>query len=358
MAGHHFAMTRPDELAPLRDEMRRFVQVSASRAPLYARLALGLSDSDEALSILAEAPPANRIPVTLFAAIQFLLLVEPDEPLAAWYPNLSVDPRRDDPADTAREFCLRRRSELLALVRARTPQTNEIGRCAPLILGLSAVEQRFGPLAQLDVGASAGLNLLSDQYRFRFGAHVIGEGPVELECELSGEPAVLPERPPRLVDRLGLDREPIDTDDPQHLRWLLACVWPDQADRRERLAAALKVARRLRPRVLAGDAVDDLARALAQLPHGHPVVTTSWVLSYLSPAGRRQFVQKLDDLGRTRDLSWVSYESPAAAPELDWPDAVAGADLTVLRVISWSAGSRAERVIGQGHPHGYWLNRF
>lgn len=90
-------MTRPDELAPLREEMRRFVQVSGFRAPLYARLALGLSESDEALTILAEAPPANRITVTLFAAIQFLLLAEPDEPLAAWYPNLSVEPRRDDP---------------------------------------------------------------------------------------------------------------------------------------------------------------------------------------------------------------------------------------------------------------------
>ena len=114
-------MTRPDELAPLREEMRRFVQVSGFRAPLYARLALGLSESDEALTILAEAPPANRITVTLFAAIQFLLLAEPDEPLAAWYPNLSVEPRRDDPTEAAREFCVRRRSELLALVRTRTP---------------------------------------------------------------------------------------------------------------------------------------------------------------------------------------------------------------------------------------------
>ncbi len=348
-------MTRPDELAPLREEMRRFVQVSGFRAPLYARLALGLSESEEALTILAEAPPANRITVTLFAAIQFLLLAEPDEPLAAWYSNLSVEPRRDDPTEAAREFCVRRRSELLALVRTRTPQTNEIGRCAPLILGLSAVEQRFGPLAQLDVGASAGLNLLSDKYRYRFGAHVIGEGPVELACDLRGEAVALPGRPPHLVARLGLDREPIDTDDPQQLRWLLACVWPDQADRRERLATALKVARRLRPQVLAGDAVDDLAPALAQLRDGHPVVTTSWVLSYLSPARRRQFVGALDDWGRSRDLSWVSYESPAAAPELDWPESLVGADLTVLRVISWSAGRKDDCVIGQGHPHGYWL---
>lgn len=349
-------MARVDPHEPLRHELRDFVQVCASRAPLYARLSLSVSDMDEALSILAEAPATNRIPVTLFAAIQFLLLADPDEPLAAWYPNLTVEPRLDDPTETAREFCIRRRSELVALVRARTPQTNEIGRCAPLILGLDAVAERFGALAQLDVGSSAGLNLLSDQYRYRFGDVLIGDGSVELDCELRGEPVVLPRRPPQLAARLGLDREPIDTDDPQQLRWLLACVWPDQADRRERLEAALKVARRLHPPVMTGDAVDDLTRAVGALTEGHPVITTSWVLNYLAPARRVEFVQALEELGRKRDLSWVSYESPTATPELGWPAAVAESDLTVLRVVSWFGGHRDDRVIGQGHPHGYWLS--
>jgi len=349
-------MTGSSDLEAVRRELRGFVQVSAARAPLYATLALGLSQSDEGSSILAHAPATNRIAVTLFAAIQFLLLAEPDEPLAAWYPNLAVEPRRDDPTEAAREFCSRRRDDLIALVQSRTPQTNEIGRCAPLILALSAVERRYGRLAQLDVGASAGLNLLSDHYRYRFGETVIGDGPVELVCELRGEPIALPHRRPKVVSRIGLDREPIDLDDADQLRWLLACVWPDQADRRERLQAALELARRLHPVVRAGDAVDDLPVALGELGDGHPVVTTSWVLNYLPPQRRVEFVQALATWAGHRPLTWVSYESPAATPELDWPGAVAGSELTALRVVTWVDGGRQDRVVGQGHPHGYWLN--
>ncbi|PFG16550.1 hypothetical protein ATK74_1097 [Propionicimonas paludicola] len=349
-------MTGPDGSAQLRQDLRDFVQVAGSRAPLYARLAMELSELDEAVTILAEAPPTNRIPVTLFAAIQYLLLADPDEPLAAWYPNLTVEPRLDHPTQALREFCVRRRAELVELVRSRTPQTNEIGRCAPLILGLAAVEQRFGGLAQLDVGASAGLNLLSDQYRYRYGDVVIGTGSVELDCQLRGAAITLPERPPLLVSRRGLDREPIDVEDPHQLRWLLACVWPDQADRRERLQAALGMARRLHPVVGDGDAVDDLPAALGELGDGHPVVTTSWVLNYLPPQRRSDFVRALAAWAGHRPLSWVSYESPAATPELDWPAAVAGSELTALRVVTWVEGVREDRVIGQGHPHGYWLN--
>jgi Uncharacterized protein conserved in bacteria len=348
-------MNGPGELEPLRRELRDFVQVSGGRAPLYAKLALGLSDVDEALRVLAEAPAPNRIPVTLFAAMQFLLLADPDEPLAGWYPNLAVEPRRDDPTEAAREFCTRRRAELVALVRSRTPQTNEIGRCAPLVVAFSGLAERYGELAQLDVGASAGLNLLSDHYRYRFSEQVVGDGAVELECQLNGDAPSLPDSAPRLVRRLGLDREPIDTDDAQQLRWLMACVWPDQADRRDRLQAAIAVARKVRPQVLAGDAVDDLGDALGRLDAGHRVVTTSWMLNYLTPHRRVDFLQALADQAARQPLSWVSYESPAATPELDWPPVVAGSELTVLRVVTWSATGRHEQVIGQGHPHGYWL---
>lgn len=344
-----------DLLDRLRGDLRDFVQVAGARAPLYARLAVSLSEVDDAAAILAEAPAPNRIPVTLFAAIQYLLLSDPEEPLAAWYPNLSARPRSDDPTPTLGEFCRRRYDELVAVVGSRTPQTNEVGRCAPLVLALAAVERQHGPLAQVDVGASAGLNLLSDQYRYRFGDVVFGEGPVELDCELSGEPIELPHRRPQLVSRIGLDREPIDLDDADQLRWLLACVWPDQADRRERLEAALGLARRLRPRVLTGDAIDDLPRALDELAGGHRVVTTSWVLNYLPSARRAQFIETLADLGRDRPLSWVSFESPQASPELNWPSALAGSELTALRVLTWSGGRAEETMIGQGHPHGYWL---
>ncbi|HOS94576.1 MAG TPA: DUF2332 family protein, partial [Armatimonadota bacterium] len=81
----------------------------------------------------------------------------PEQELAQWYPNLTATPRTDDPLPAALAFCAEHRGDLVELVRTRTPQTNEIGRCALLLVGLDRVATEVGALAQLDV-------ILGDHY--------------------------------------------------------------------------------------------------------------------------------------------------------------------------------------------------
>lgn len=337
--------------------MLEFASVAGRRAPLYRAFADGAAEHGQVLSILAEAPASSRLPVTVFAAVHYLLLADPSEPLAAWYPNLTSQPRTDDGVPALVEFCERRRAELVALVRSRAPQTNEIGRSAVLMLGLAQVAADKGPLAHLDVGASAGLNLLSDRYRYHWGEHSLGSGSIDLACELTGTlpKGVPPTQLPRIEQRLGLDRAPVDITDPEQVRWLEACVWPDQADRFARLQAALAEAQALRPQVLTGDAVQDLPGAVARLRSGHPVITSSWVLNYLEVAQQEQFWAQLNEVGRTQDLSWVAFESPEVTAGLHWPRTVAGQSLSALRVARWRGGRLEDEVLAAGHPHGYWL---
>lgn len=337
--------------------MLGFAAVAGRRAPLYRAFAVGAAEHRQVLSILAEAPASSRLPVTVFAAVHSLLLADPTEPLAAWYPNLTAQPRTDDAVPALVELCERRRTELVALVRTRAPQTNEIGRSAVLMLGLAQVAAEQGPLAHLDVGASAGLNLLSDRYRYHWGAHSLGSGNIDLVCDLTGTlpTGVPPTRLPRIEQRLGLDRAPVDITDPEQVRWLEACVWPDQADRFARLEAALAQAQALRPQVLTGDAVQDLPAAVARLRSGHPVITTSWVLNYLDGAQQEQFWARLNEVGQTQNLSWVAFESPEVTAGLHWPQAVAGQSLSVLRLVRWRSGRLEDEVLASGHPHGYWL---
>lgn len=341
----------------MREEMLGFVRTFAGRAPLYARLAAGFADQPAVLEILAEAPEPQRLPVTLFAAIHDLLLADPSDRLAQWYPNLSPNPRTDDPVPEAVAFCTRHRLALLDLVRSRTPQTNEIGRSALLLVGLARVFSEVGPLAQLDVGASAGLNLLIDRYGYDYSGHRVGTGAPVLHCAVRGPGRAgrLPAQLPAIGSRLGLDRRPIDLADTEQVRWLEACTWADQADRFERLRAAIGVAREAAVKVVPGDAVADLVGALDSLGPGHRVVTTSWVLSYLGPQGQGEFVTELDRLGARADLSWVSLEEPALTGGLDWPAAVEGATLSMLRVVTWRGGVRTDEVLAECHPHGYWL---
>jgi hypothetical protein len=343
--------------ATLRADFLDFVGTAGSRAPLYARLAAGIAESELPLAILAQAPAYRRIPVTLLAAIHDVLLADPNEELASWYANLTERPREDDPIPVLLDFCARHRARLSELVTTRTPQTNEIGRSAVLLVGLAQLGEEVGSLAHLDVGASAGLNLLVDRYAYDYDGHRIGDSDIVLGCAVRGRrrPELLPTAMPRFGARLGLDQTPVDVTDPEQVRWVEACVWPDQTDRFTRLRLAMALAEQIRPEVVAGDAVTDLEVTLGRLGAGHPVVTTSWVLNYLGPQGQSAFASALSATGAVRDLSWVMYESPEVTPGLDWPQSVAAESLSVLRVVRWRKGQRQESLLATGHPHGYWL---
>jgi hypothetical protein len=300
------------------------------------------------------APPTQRQPVLLLACVHAMLLADGDGALARFYPNLTEQPDAADPMPAFRAFCRARGEELAELLATRSTQTNEIGRCALLlpVLGLLAAE--VGALAHLDVGASAGLNLLFDRYEYRYdpGGHVGGPSTVRLECGTRGAVPIPPSMP-GVAQRCGLDRSPVDVHDPAQRRWLEACVWPDQIDRFERLRAALELAATSDIDVRRGDAVTDTTAIAASLD-AHPVITNTWVLNYLSSDERRDYVGALDELGAQRDLSWIFLEMPLLVPELPVRDP--GQSDSVLVLVRWRAGRRTVDHLGIAHPHGYWLH--
>ena len=335
-----------------------FAGTSASRAPLYSRMAAGIADDEQLAALLLHAPSEQRQPVLLFACIHALLLAGRDGDLAAHYPNLTANPDDSDPLPALRRFCELHEANLTAMLASRHTQTNEVGRCALLlpVFGLLAAE--VGPLAHLDVGASAGLNLLLDRYHYRYdpGGSFGSESPVELKCGTRGA-VPIPTAMPVITTRMGIDRRPVDLGDATEVRWLQACVWPDQTDRFERLRAALEMARAAGIAVRPGDAVTDtapLAESIAA--SGHPVVTNTWVLNYLSPAERQAYVDALDELGTRLDLSWIYLESPYLTPELPGPRGDPASDRTALVLVRWRGGRRTVDHLADTHPHGYWMH--
>jgi hypothetical protein len=254
-------------------------------------------------------------------------------------------------------FCSARRPQLQASLATRFPQTNEIGRSALFLVGFDHLEP--GPKAHLDLGASAGLNLMVDRLAYRdVDGGQLGASEVVLECSVRGEPRQLAMSLPEIDGRLGLDVAPVDPADAAGLRWLKACVWPDQADRFRRLEAAIELMGRHPVELWQGDIVDDLARALDHLDgRGHPVVTTSWVLCYLDADRQRAFVAELERLGAGRDLSWVWAEAPPRVGVLPVAPSLADMDGTILGVTTWRDGVRTDTSLARCHEHGYWLHR-
>lgn len=350
--------------------IRLFRETSASqgRAPLYAALSSGIADRPDLYRLLLHAPLQQRLPVLLLACTHALLLAEPDHELAQWYPNLTARPR--PPEDEAllaafERFVTERAGVLAAMLGSRSTQTNEIGRCLLLLPAFGLLADEWGPLAHLDVGTSGGLNLLSDRYAYRYTSDDGGDGgnigapsPVRLEATTRGT-IPLPDAMPTIASRLGVDSDPIDVTDDDAARWLEACVWPDQRDRFLRLRAAIELARSDPPEIMRGDAVASLDPALQRLRlrgSGHPVVTNSWVLNYLTSDQRTAYVAELDRLGATTDLSWVFVEDPTMTPELPWGTVGDGEFKTVVAVARWRGGRRSVEQLATCHPHGYWLH--
>jgi hypothetical protein len=340
---------------------RNFALHSGRAAPLYGVLADGVAADPGLAGLLLLAPPEQRQPVLLFASVHWLVLHDREAPLARHYPNLHLGAvPQSDPVTEFRAFCRERHDELAELLATRRTQTNEIGRTALFVPAFGLLERDRGPLAHVDVGASAGLNLLTPSYDLHYepGGVLTAGSDVVIRCGTRGEPPI-PARHPTIAVAVGLDAAPVDVSDAAQALWLEACVWPDQVERFDRLAAAIATANRVGVDVRAGDAADGVVALVAEVADvAHPVVTTSWVLNYLSSEHRARFVAALDAAGAARDVSWVYAENPALCPELPGvPERERSADEpTAVVLVRWRDGRRTATHLADAHPHGRWLH--
>ena len=270
---------------------RRFAEVEArGHSPIYEAWAGGIADDPNLLALIDELPPDKRQPNLVLGAARFVG-IEPG-PFAEFGPAL----REHWPA-----------VRTTALIR-RT-QTNEPARCAVLLPLLAALP---GPLALLEVGASAGLCLYPDRYSYRYSDGTAldpadGPSPVVLDCAVTG-PAPLPAALPEVVWRAGIDLNPLDAASAEDRQWLETLVWPEQQHRRERLHDALRIAAADPPRLIRGDIVDALPLLATTAPADATlVVFHSAMLAYLDGPGRAAVAEQI----RALPARWIANEAPS-----------------------------------------------
>lgn len=381
----------PGEPAAIAQLFARMAEQVFARLPLYRRLAEGAASDLEVAARLQLARSDQRVPNLLLAAVHDVLLGGRPDLLADWYPTVAAErgapPDRvrpvghgsDDPWPHFRRLALDD-AEVADRLRTRATQTNEVGRSLALLPALFHAARTAGgapvggvrPLGLVEIGASAGLNLGLDAYGFRYvlaspdpggepTVDSVGSGArLVLEAQLRG-----PHVPPLPAGHLpietavGIDRAPLRVADAADARWLLACQWPEEHDRVERLRKAIELAHLAPPVVEVGDAVDDLARHLLAVPgHALPVVVSTWVLAYLPVARQRAFLHLLDEVSTQRDLALVFAEQPDTIPGLPVPprpDGVPDGRATALVCIQWHDGRRHEARLADLHPHGRWI---
>lgn len=301
----------------------RFARDEApGRSALYAEWASGVAADSAVAGLLARIPENHRQPPLVFAVTR--MLGAPEGRFEQW-------------ADWLRAHA----DEVVAEASVRRVQTNEPQRCAALLPALATVD---GPIALLEIGASAGLCLYPDRYSYRFhGPDTVrtldpAQGPsaVVLECEVSGDP---PLRMPDVVWRAGIDLEPLDAAAADDRRFLTSLVWPGESGRVERIRAALDIVAADPPMLMAGDASDPavLRHAAGLAPRGATlVVTTPGVLPHIPRAGR----ERLIDTVRALDAVWITIDPPSLHerwhPPVDsavWDGFVLGRDAKPLAAV-------------------------
>jgi hypothetical protein len=290
-------------------------------SPLYAHLLEEVATDFErgglAARVLAEHAndePKTMLSLRFMGAVHRAVLRGKAPELAAFYPSAggTVDLERVWPA-----FCreLERLEEDLHDEIGLAVQTNEVARSAALLGGFLQVANVTGlPLRVLEVGASAGLNLRFDRYRYEAGAQSWGDpaSPVRLRGIIEGDS--FPWKvDTEVVERRGCDAAPLDPASDENGLLLRSFVWPDQLERFELLSAALEFARSSPVEVEQADAGTWIADQLERTADGHAtVVFHSLVMMYLSDESRERMIAAIEDAGsratETAPVAWLRME--------------------------------------------------
>jgi hypothetical protein len=322
---------------------------------LYRSLCPVVADDQPTLELLTNRRAGQQASFLFFGAVHHLLLSGAPHPLRVFYPSLIGQAARDPAAagPVLLDFCRQYHAELGALIRTRLVQTNVVRRVIGLRFALWAVRQRCTqPIHLIEVGASAGMLLLVDRYRYLIGDRQFGDPHARLTVDSQWRgthpPPDLNDIPP-IASRIGIDLNPPDVTNPDDRRWLKALVWPEDLSEAALLDAALAQLANDPPTIIAGDATDICPTLNRDLPPGEPRIVFHAATRMHVPVERRiDFDNAIDALGDDGPL-YHAWLEPPDAPHHPHP----GDDHDVISIHGPNNDTPTPLVRVDGHL--YWL---
>jgi hypothetical protein len=286
---------------------------SAMYAELLAALAVDLEAGGATAEVLRghekDSGPSG-LALRLAGSIHRLVLAGQTPELVARYPTVGGVWDADGVGEVL-DFLGRRGDEVRPLLD-RAPQTNEVGRAAALVGALLRIighrrdrGLRTLPVRLFEIGASGGLNLQAD--RFRFTGPATGDEPGAAWGDPASpvvlEPAWTGARVPTgasldVVERGGCDVHPVDVTTEDGRLTLTSYVWPDMAARHARLAGAITLARG-RPVVVERADAASYVEGLRTEPGTLTVLWHSVMWQYVPPDQQERVTARLAELGRS-----------------------------------------------------------
>jgi hypothetical protein len=303
---------------------------------VYARLARRCASEPLVDELVEEL--SWDVPLRLFGGVHYLELagIEPYALSGEW--------------DDFRSALEVRGDFLNRFVREQAVQTNEVQRCFALLPAFLALAREHGAeaLDLVELGPSAGLNLLWDRYAYVYRSGRWGSSELLLRgVEYTPVPREVLERRPAVRQRLGIDLNPVDVTSDHGARLLHAFIWPGRVERAQRLKQAIAILRREPPTLVRGDYVELLPTVLADRDdEALTVVFQTASTGYIGRERRAELRELLEEAGREGPLGWISTR---AVEELEEDRH----DSYELEVGLWPGGER--RLLLRCDFHGNWI---
>ena len=293
------------------------------RSRLYVELMRAAGADADAGGIVAtifagDPATAASVPeLRLLAALHHVVLSGGAPELARFYPSAGGDASPGGVWPVAQRT-IAAHAELIGELARRTVQTNEPGRSVALYGGLLWLSERHGlPISLLEIGASAGLNLNADRFRYVVGGQPLGDpvGPLEFAEPWTGlpvgDPAAAAARL-QVAERAGCDRSPIDATTDEGRLTLRSYIWPDEPERMARVAQAAVVAARHPVSVQRRSAAAWLLERLAEPRPGRLTVVWQSVVDQYLDEGERDAIRSAFASAAGGPFAWLTLEPPAS----------------------------------------------
>ncbi|WP_175989314.1 DUF2332 domain-containing protein [Bacillus sp. Marseille-Q1617] len=292
----------------LSQRFKTFAELECHQSsPLYEYLSCQIANDDELLEICTFCREGQPVPNLLFGGVHFILMNDPSHPLRNYYPSLVQGPLPiTESFSHFKDFCLQYKTQLTHILKTKLVQTNEVRRCSYLYPAFCYIYERtMKPLALIEIGTSAGLQLAWDRYRYKYGSdeklYGSSTSDVLIASEIKGDNLPkLQSAPPPVASRTGFDLH-INTE--QDHPWLLALIWPEHSERRELFTSAAKMTKEVEIDFIQGDGVESFPDKIKEIPDDHAVcIFHTHVANQIPESSKKELQAKIKEIGSNRDV--------------------------------------------------------
>ena len=335
------------DLSQLAQKFKNIARLkSQAMSPFYSAMSERIWQDEDVFAIVSNVSPGQPPPNMIFAAALYLLDRGANPELLAEYSSNWSPEDAGTISAKFRELILNNAAEIIPILQSRRVQSNVVRRSALLALGLHHVRRAIGdgPLVNIEIGCSLGLTLLWQKFNYEYGSErSLGDAnsSVRVATEMTGEP--LPDdftRLPQVNENIGIEYEPVDTEDPDAIDWLEALIWPNHEGNLLLSRAALELLRAEPPGIYGGDAAIVIPEVVATLPSDSAIcVYHSHTWNQMDQPTRGRIDEHLQRESMNRSVVRLSFEGAT--------------EHSILRRIRYENGNQLEPLpLGECEAHG------